>query len=78
MPPVEAGQFNFRHLLNGFIDSYLYHSGRVNTTLPFEELRRRSLINDVAQAADNAPDFSDRIRAVAADRSLRHSWRLLL
>jgi hypothetical protein len=58
-----SGQFNVRHLLNGLIDSYLYHSGRVNTDLPFEELRRRSLINDVAQAADNAPDFSDRIRA---------------
>jgi len=58
-----AGQFNFRHLLNGLIDSYLYHSGRVDTTLPFEELRRRSLINEAAQAADDAPDFSDRIRA---------------
>lgn len=58
-----SGSFNIRHLLNGFIDSYLYHSGRVNTTLSFEELRRRSLINEVAQAADNASDFSDRIRA---------------
>jgi hypothetical protein len=35
----------------------------VDTTLPFEELWQRSLINNVAQAADNAPDFSDRIRA---------------
>jgi len=58
-----TGQFNIRHLLNGLIDSYLYHSGRVDTTLPFEELRRRSLINDVAQAADAALNFSDRIRA---------------
>ena len=58
-----TGQFNIRHLLNGLIDSYLYHSGRVDTTLPFEELRRRSLINDVAQVADDAPDFSDLIRA---------------
>ena len=58
-----TGQFNIRHLLNGLIDSYLYHSGRVNTDLPFEELRRRSFINDVAQATDAAPDFSDRIRA---------------
>ncbi len=57
------GTFNFRHLLNGFIDSYLYHSGRVNTALPFEELRRRSLINGAAEAANDAPDFSDRIRA---------------
>jgi hypothetical protein len=58
-----AGSFDIRHLLNGLIDSYLYHSGRVDTTLPFDELRRRSLINAVAQAADNAPDFSERIRA---------------
>lgn len=57
------GQFDIRHLLNGLIDSYLYHSGRIDTTLPFDELRRRSLINAAAQAADRAPDFSDRIRA---------------
>jgi hypothetical protein len=58
-----AGRFDIRHLFNGLIDSYLYHSGRVDTTLPFDELRRRSLINEVAQAADGAPDFSERIRA---------------
>jgi hypothetical protein len=56
------GRFDFRHLLNGLIDSYLYHSGRVDTTLPYEELRRRSLINDAAQAADSATNFSERIR----------------
>jgi len=58
-----AGRFDIRHLLNGLIDSYLYHSGRVNTTLEFDELKRRSLINEVALAADGAPDFSERIRA---------------
>ena len=58
-----VGRFDIRHLLNGLIDSYLYHSGRVDTTLPFDELRRRSLINEAAQAADDAPDFSERIRA---------------
>src|SRR6478609_9868697 len=58
-----VGRFDVRHLLNGLIDSYLYHSGRVDTTLPFDELRRRSLINPAAQAADDAPDFSERIRA---------------
>jgi hypothetical protein len=57
------GRFDIRHLFNGLIDSYLYHSGRVDTTLPFDELRRRSLINEAAQAADGAPDFSQRIRA---------------
>jgi hypothetical protein len=57
------GRFDFRHLLNGLIDGYLCHSGRVDTTLPYEELRRRSLINDAAQAADDAADFSERIRS---------------
>ncbi|MCC2653624.1 MAG: hypothetical protein K0Q60_3790 [Microvirga sp.] len=57
------GRFNIRHLFNGLIDSYLYHSGRVDTTLPFDELRRRSLINEAAQAANDVPDFSRRIRA---------------
>ena len=58
-----AGRFDIRHLFNGLIDSYLYHSGRIDTTLPFDELRRRSLINAAAQAAGDAPDFSQRIRA---------------
>jgi hypothetical protein len=57
------GRFDIRHLFNGLIDSYLYHSGRVDTALPFDELRRRSLINETAQTADGAPDFSQRIRA---------------
>jgi hypothetical protein len=57
-----AGRFDIRHLLNGLIDSYLYHSGRVDTTLPFDELRERSRINEAAQAADGVPDFSQRIR----------------
>ena len=58
-----AGRFDIRHLLNGLIDSYLYHSGRVDTTLPFDELRRRSLINDAARDAESDPAFSERIRA---------------
>jgi hypothetical protein len=58
-----AGRFDIRHLFNGLIDGYLYHSGRVDPTLPFEELRRRSLINEAAEAAGDAPDFSQRIRA---------------
>ncbi len=57
------GRFDIRQLFNGLIDSYLYHSGRVDTTLPFDELRRRSLINEAAQAADDAPGFWQRIRA---------------
>lgn len=57
------GRFDLRHVFNGLIDSYLYHSGRVSSALPFQELRRRSRIDDVARAAMRAPDFSERIRA---------------
>lgn len=56
------GRFDIRHLFNGLIDSYLYQSGRIEATLPFDELRRGSLINEAAQAADGAADFSQRIR----------------
>jgi len=59
----KAGRFDARYLLNGLVDRYLYSIGAVDTTLPFEELRRRSRINDAAEAADSAPDFSQRIRA---------------
>jgi Domain of unknown function (DUF4105) len=68
---ARAGGFDIRHLFNGLIDSYLYHSGRVDTTLPFDELRRRSLINEAAQVADGAPDFSERIRASLPPRPAR-------
>jgi hypothetical protein len=58
-----VGGFEIRHLLNGLIDGYLYDSGRIDASLPYDELRRRSLINEAAQAADGGPDFSERIRA---------------
>jgi Domain of unknown function (DUF4105) len=57
-----TGRIDIRHILNGLADSYLYRSGRIDTTLPFEELRRRSQINDAVLAADGASDFSNRIR----------------
>ncbi|MFZ5690985.1 MAG: DUF4105 domain-containing protein [Pseudomonadota bacterium] len=56
------GRLDIRHVLNGWIDAYLYRSGRVDTSLPFQELRRKSLINANAQAAGDGPDFSERIR----------------
>ena len=56
------GRFDIRHLLPGLTDRYLYSVGALDTTLPFEELRRRSQINEAAQAAGNAKDFSERIR----------------
>jgi hypothetical protein len=41
----------------------LYAAGVIDTSIPFEELRRRSRINAAAQAASESADFSERIRA---------------
>jgi hypothetical protein len=57
------GRWDLRHFLNGWVDRYLYEAGRLDTSLPFEELRRQSRITEVARAAGDAPDFSQRIRA---------------
>jgi hypothetical protein len=61
------GQFDFRHLFNGLIDRYFYDAGLVDTSIPFDELRRRAHINEAAVAAGNAPDFSQRIRRSIPD-----------
>jgi Domain of unknown function (DUF4105) len=53
---------SWKVLLSGYAAEYAHQQGRLDTSLPFEELRRRSRINDAARAADAAPDFSWRIR----------------
>jgi len=55
--------FSWKVLLSGYTPAYVYEAGRMDQSLSFEELKRRSLINVAAQAADQAPDFSRRIRA---------------
>jgi hypothetical protein len=60
---AERARFDYRYLLNGLIDRYLYGVGVTDTSLDFEELRRRSHVNDAARAAGDAEDFSARIRA---------------
>lgn len=60
---AQHGRFEIRHLLNGLIDRYVYGMGIVDTTLGFEELRRRSHINAAAREDERSPDFPERIRA---------------
>lgn len=55
--------YSWKILLSGYAPLYAYEHGRLDTSLPFEELKRRSHINAAAQAADRAADFSQRIRA---------------
>jgi hypothetical protein len=55
--------YSWKILASGYVPEYLYENGRLDTSVPFEELRRRSYVNPRAQAADQAADFSARIRA---------------
>jgi hypothetical protein len=54
--------FNWRILVNGYLDELGYMRATVDTSLPFAELRQRSNITERAKAADTAADFSERIR----------------
>lgn len=55
--------FSWKVLLSGYAPEYLYEQGRLDQSQPFMALQKRSRINDAARAADQAPDFSERIRA---------------
>lgn len=54
--------WDWRLLANGYVDEMAYEIGVLDQSLPFAELKQRSLINRRALAADRDPDFSRRIR----------------
>ena len=54
--------FDWRLIVNGYIDELGYERGSIDTSLPFDELRRRSNITEKGKAAGNAADFSRQIR----------------
>jgi hypothetical protein len=54
--------YSWKILLSGYLPEYLYEQGRLDRSVPFPELERGALINARAQAADQAADFSQRIR----------------
>jgi hypothetical protein len=60
--------FSWKILASGYVPEYLYESGRLDTSVPFAELRRLAHVNDRAQAADAAADFSRRIRLAQGHR----------
>ena len=56
-------QFDWRVVLNGHADQMLYERGDLATgNLPFTQLKEQAHINTAARAANDAPDFSRRIR----------------
>jgi hypothetical protein len=58
----ESPPLSWKILLSGYVPDYLYELGRIDTSMPFAELEKVSLVNPRAHAADKDPDFSQRIR----------------
>ncbi|MBM3863661.1 MAG: DUF4105 domain-containing protein [Verrucomicrobia bacterium] len=58
----ERAPWDWRMLANGFGDQWLYETGALDQSLPFARLKQLSHINRRARAADDAADFSERIR----------------
>jgi hypothetical protein len=54
--------FDWRIIVNGYLDELMYERGTIDTNLPFVELKATSDITARAKAADQDPDFSKRIR----------------
>jgi hypothetical protein len=59
---ADRAPWDWRMLVNGFGEQLLYQRGSIDTSLPFPRLKQLSHINERAKAANDAPDFSARIR----------------
>lgn len=66
--------WNWRILANGHLDRLGYMRGSINTSLPFEELRRQSHINERAQQVKDGESFSAAIREGLPARPEPPEW----
>lgn len=55
-------RFDWRMIVNGYLDEMIYERGFFPRDLPFAELKKRCYINPKAQSIDRDPEFSRRIR----------------
>src|SRR5882672_5343703 len=55
--------YSWKILVSGHVPEFLYENDRLDPSVPFEELQRRGHVNERAHAANQAEDFSQRIRA---------------
>lgn len=63
-------ELSWEILLSGYAARQAYRNGRLDTSMPFDELEARSRINDTAMAVDSNADFSRAIRAGLPDPKL--------
>ena len=57
-----GGKWHWKIIFNGYADELAYERGTIDTSLPFEELKKVSRVNDRAIAAGDSPEFSRLIR----------------
>jgi hypothetical protein len=55
-------RLSWKMVCNGYFDELAYERGGIYTGIPFEELKRESVINDRAQNAGDGENFSEKIR----------------
>lgn len=55
-------KFDWRALISGHFPELIYEAGGMDTSMPYADLRKISLVNEKARAADGTIDFSRRIR----------------
>ena len=58
----ERVPFSWKILASGYAPEYLYEMGRLDTSVPFDELTLRGHVNPLARQLGDADDFSRRIR----------------
>lgn len=67
------GALDWRMLVNGYLPELGYERGSLDTSVPFEELQRRSEITEAAKAAGDSPEFSSLIRVGVPGMEARES-----
>jgi hypothetical protein len=60
--PYAHGKMSWEFIANGHLDTLLYERKAIDTSLPFEQIKTTSRINERALKADSSADFSVIIR----------------
>ncbi len=62
VPYARKGGLDWRLIINGYVGEMAYERGALDRSLPFEQLKARSLVNERAVAGDKDERFSALIR----------------
>jgi len=69
--PYAHGKIHWKILANGYLDTLLYERRAIDTSMPFEQIKTISRINDKALKAGNSADFPQRYAMVCRTRGLK-------